>query len=137
MRSRIPDRAKLAANFGDWALYELRHEGSLLWYNFKLMLPPTVRAKWGEQRVYKLAWNPAEQRLARSAQSHALEQRAPELLAQLENHLRAFYTRDWLVSNQGMTESEIATECDRLAAEKRSRRRARASQARANEAIFE
>jgi hypothetical protein len=118
MRPRIPEH-EAAVDLGDrWTLYHItpteRH--SFLWQQFKLMLPPRTGAKWGERRVYNLAWNPLEQRLRKDQYSMHLELDAPGLYMRVMMHLELNFGPDWLTDPHGMgvTADEIQAEIARL-----------------------
>ena len=120
MRLTTPANAVSTTTFGQWTLYELKpHEGdSFLWVKFKLMLPLTVPAKHGETRVYRLAWNVAEQRFAKDRKLADLAARQAELYAAVELHLALEYGSDRLKA----TPEEIAREIKRLRSLKKAKK---------------
>jgi hypothetical protein len=120
MRLTTPKDATVSATFGQWTLYELKpHEGdSFLWVKFKLMLPESAPAKHGETRVYRLAWNVAEQRFAKDRKLADLSSRQPELYAAVDLHLTMEYGSDRLEK----TPEEIAAERKRLRGLKRAKK---------------
>lgn len=103
---------------GAWTLYELperRYEGSSpLWRPFKLMLPPGTPKRWHARRSYRLTWNADSLRFRRDHDCHTLAQTHPDLHMAVETYLSLTYDRAWLVSNEAMTEDEIAAERERL-----------------------
>jgi hypothetical protein len=128
MRLIIPKGARPVEKFDDWTLYELvfREGGSFLWPAFKLMLPKSMRAKWGQRRAFWIAWNALELRFQRSGESQRLEELHPILFGQVETYLSLNYDKDWLLDPHGMgvTEEEIQVEITRLKAERLERARA-------------
>jgi hypothetical protein len=124
MRLTTPKDAVSTATFGAWTLYELKpHEGdSFLWVKFKLMLPESAPAKHGETRVYRLAWNVAEQRFAKDRKLADLAARHQELYAAVDMHLTMEYGSDRL----GKTPDEIAAERRRLRGLKKAKKAAKA-----------
>ena len=127
MRMTIPVDAKVSAVFGDWTLYELapRADDSFLWVKFKLMLPPTAPAKHGATRVYRLAWNIAEQRFAKDRKLIDLMAQHADLYAAVELHLGLEYGSDRLEA----TPEEIAAEVKRLREMKKGKKTSRAAPA--------
>ena len=122
MRLTTPANAVSTTTFGQWTLYELKPNAgdSFLWVKFKLMLPVTAPAKHGETRVYRLAWNVAEQRFAKDRKLADLAARHGELYAAVDLHLTLEYGSDRLKR----TPEEIAREVKRLRGLKRSKKQA-------------
>lgn len=123
-RLTVPARSKAVFHWGGWTLYELppREGQSPLWPSFKIMLAPETPAKWGEPRQFHLNWNVLELRLRKDSYRVALALKHPELYMRVEMFLSLNYSSEWLVTNQDMTEAEIAAEQAKLAASARERR---------------
>lgn len=129
MRLKIPEYRQFF-RFDRWTLYQLHVSeiaGSFLWQPFKLMLPPDTPFKRGvgPRRVFHLAWNPNEGRLAKSSEAVALERKHPELYADVLTTLSLTFDREWL---EGQYEpAEIVAEHSRLAAARKARSTARSA----------
>ena len=133
-RLTIPQRARAVYTWDGWTLYELPHAESahsILWYPFKLMLPPSTPARWRQRRAFYLTWNPLELRVRKDAQRRALEVELPDLYMRVELVLALSYGPEWLVRVRGLSESDILAERARLEAAAAARRRtARATKAK-------
>lgn len=118
MRLKIPPGSKVAANFGDWTLYELppRERDSFLWMKVKVMRPPNTAAKRGQNTAYWLSWSLADERFARAAVTQRFEAAQPDLFARVALHMSMNYSLDLY------TPAEIAEERQRLAAVRKERR---------------
>lgn len=123
-RLTVPAHSKAIFHWGGWTLYELRprEDQSPLWPSFKLMLPPETPSKWGEPRQFLLNWNVLELRLRKDSYRVELALKYPELYLRVELFLSLNYSSEWLVTNQGMIEAEIAAEQAKLVASARERR---------------
>ena len=114
----IPQSAELSGRFGRWTLYRLSDamSGSFLWVPFKLMLPPSHPARWGERRSYSLAWHPVDMRMRKDSSRVGLEALHPELYYEVELHMSLRYDRAWLMSpaGGGATPADIDAEYARL-----------------------
>src|SRR5690349_5108271 len=115
-RLKVPEGARRVAALDAWTIYELRPraDDSPLWLQIKVMLPPGTRGRWGQVRQYRLRWNPDEQRFRRDAQRLLIETKEPDLYARVETVMSLAYPQDWLRTNQGLDDSEIAAERERL-----------------------
>ena len=121
----IPAGARAIYTWDGWTLYELPHDESahsILWYPFKLMLPPSTPARWRQRRAFYLTWNPLELRVRKDAQRRALEVELPDLYVRVELVLALSYGPEWLVRVRGLSESDILAERARLAAAAGKRR---------------
>ncbi|MBF6571697.1 MAG: hypothetical protein IVW54_22890 [Candidatus Binataceae bacterium] len=123
MRLQIPIGARTVAEYQGWTLYELprRERDSFLWQKFKLMRSPGEKAKWGEHRVYRLAWHCVELRFAADRYLVHLRTKLPDLYAYVDLHLSLNYTRERLLA----TQDEIAAEYARLKELRNANRRAK------------
>ena len=121
MRLAIPLGSKPVLTHADWTLYELpsRPEDSFLWRKFKLMQPPTVRARRGARRAFRLAWNLSDLRFGVDRQIVELRSEHPELSAYVELYMSLNYTEDQLIA----TAEEIAAEKARLKSLKAMKKR--------------
>lgn len=134
MRLSIPAGARAVYSWDGWTLYELppRADDSILWWPFRLMLPPDTPARWGLCRAYDLRWNPVELRFQKSGAHRRLASGRPDLSERVELFLALSYGPEWLRDVMGVNESDVAAERLRLAAlaaQRRSRRRGRRSAA--------
>ena len=126
MHPNIPTRARAAATFDGWTLYELPPAGHIpsyspLWVNFKLLAPTDTPRRWGRTRAFWLGWNVLELRLVKNAARFRLRDREPALEAAVLLFLQRTYDRSWLLEVGGLTAAEVEAERLRLAAPRGAR----------------
>lgn len=132
MRLTVPENAVVAAQINAWTLYQLapRPDDSPLWLRFKLMLPPSTPAKWGERRAFSIYWNPIELRMRKDRDALSLYKHSSDLYERVELVLSLEYGPEWLRRVAGLTDEEILAEKARLAAYASERRAAKRAAAK-------